>query len=65
MPEPPSDEPYAGISRIRDDLDPANYLRWIRRWIGQGATLVGGCCGIGPEHIAAIRDAGDDVFLAP
>ncbi|NDL61667.1 homocysteine S-methyltransferase family protein [Acerihabitans arboris] len=58
MPEPPSDEPYAGLSRLRDDLDPDNYLKWIRRWVGQGATLVGGCCGIGPAHIAAIRDAG-------
>ncbi|WP_349434785.1 homocysteine S-methyltransferase family protein [Pararhizobium sp. A13] len=55
VPEPPSDEPYAGISEIRPDLDPANYLKWIRRWIDQGATIVGGCCGIGPEHIAAIN----------
>ena len=54
-PEPPSDEPYAGISELRADLDPTNYLRWIRTWIAAGATIVGGCCGIGPEHIAAIR----------
>lgn len=64
LPEPPSDEPYAGISSIRDDLDPGNYLKWIKRWVGQGATLVGGCCGIGPEHIAAIRDAGEDLHIA-
>ncbi|WP_413733955.1 homocysteine S-methyltransferase family protein [Sodalis sp. RH21] len=57
MPEPPSDQPYAGISAIRDDLDPRHYLGWARRWVGQGATVVGGCCGIGPEHIAALRDA--------
>ncbi|WP_410014739.1 homocysteine S-methyltransferase family protein [Sodalis sp. C49] len=62
MPEPPSDEPYAGISRLRDDLSPENYLKWIRRWVGQGATMVGGCCGIGPAHIAAIRNAGKDIF---
>ncbi|KQT64043.1 MULTISPECIES: homocysteine S-methyltransferase family protein [unclassified Aureimonas] len=54
LPEPPSDEPYAGISEIRADLDPASYLKWVRRWTGEGATIVGGCCGIGPEHIAAI-----------
>ncbi|TIV54146.1 MAG: homocysteine S-methyltransferase family protein, partial [Mesorhizobium sp.] len=29
--------------------------KWVDRWIGQGATVVGGCCGIGPEHIEAIR----------
>ena len=54
-PEPPSDTPYAGISDIRADLDPANYLKWIARWLQDGASIVGGCCGIGPEHIDAIR----------
>jgi S-methylmethionine-dependent homocysteine/selenocysteine methylase len=57
VPEPPSDEPYAGISEIRADLDPANYLKWVHRWVQQGATIVGGCCGIGPEHISAIRES--------
>jgi S-methylmethionine-dependent homocysteine/selenocysteine methylase len=54
-PEPPSDTPYAGISDIRADLDPENYLKWIDRWLSDGASVVGGCCGIGPEHIDAIR----------
>ncbi|MDQ0321991.1 homocysteine S-methyltransferase [Pararhizobium capsulatum DSM 1112] len=54
-PEPPSDTPYAGISEIRADLGPENYLKWIERWLSDGATVVGGCCGIGPEHIEAIR----------
>ncbi len=57
LPEPPSDTPYAGISEIRSDLDPAGYLAWIRRWVGDGATIVGGCCGIGPEHIEAIAES--------
>ncbi|KUM27263.1 homocysteine methyltransferase [Mesorhizobium loti] len=55
LPEPPSDTPYAGISEIREDLDPQNYLKWVKLWVEQGATIVGGCCGIGPEHIAAIK----------
>ena len=54
LPEPPSDEPYAGISTLREDLGPEPYLRWVRRWMDAGADVVGGCCGIGPEHIAAI-----------
>lgn len=62
LPEPPSDTPYAGISEIRKDLDPQNYLKWVRLWVEQGATIVGGCCGIGPEHIAAIKASRD---LAP
>lgn len=39
---------------IREDLDPDGYASWIERWLGAGATIVGGCCGIGPEHIARI-----------
>lgn len=41
---------------IREDLDPAGYLGWVQSWVDAGATIVGGCCGIGPEHIAAISD---------
>lgn len=43
-----------GLSPLRADLDPAGYLGWARRWVAAGATLVGGCCGIGPEHVAAL-----------
>ncbi|WP_348525805.1 homocysteine S-methyltransferase family protein [Mesorhizobium sp.] len=63
LPEPPSDTPYAGISEIRKDLDPQNYLKWVKLWVEQGATIVGGCCGIGPEHIAAIK-ASREIVLA-
>lgn len=55
VPEPPGDEPYAGISELRVDLTPARYLSLAQEWIALGASIVGGCCGIGPEHIAAIR----------
>ena len=47
-------EANAGLSLFRDDLDPTDYSAEVARWIDQGATLVGGCCGIGPEHIAEI-----------
>src|SRR5262249_26965858 len=45
----------AGVSRLREDLDPESYLHWSQRWLGQGASIIGGCCGIGPEHIALLR----------
>jgi S-methylmethionine-dependent homocysteine/selenocysteine methylase len=45
-----------GTSDYRDDLDPASYCDIVAGWIASGATLVGGCCGIGPEHITAIAD---------
>ena len=48
-------EANASLSGLRGDLDPESYLGFIQDWIAQGASIVGGCCGIGPEHIAAIR----------
>jgi S-methylmethionine-dependent homocysteine/selenocysteine methylase len=42
---------------VRHDLDPDAYLEHARAWIAAGARLVGGCCEIGPEHIARLRDA--------
>ena len=57
---PPQDEDAAanaGLSEIRADLDPPRYLKFVQDWRARGAGIVGGCCGIGPEHIAAIRKA--------
>ena len=31
------------------------YANYARQWMDVGATLIGGCCGTGPSHIAAIR----------
>lgn len=39
----------------RDDLGPASYADHVMTWIDQGATLVGGCCEVGPNHIAEIH----------
>jgi Homocysteine/selenocysteine methylase (S-methylmethionine-dependent) len=41
---------------IRADLGPSAYLRWAQQWVEEGADIVGGCCGIGPEHIARLSD---------
>jgi S-methylmethionine-dependent homocysteine/selenocysteine methylase len=43
------------VSEIRADLDPPGYLGFAQQWVACGATVVGGCCGIGPEHIAVLR----------
>ena len=53
---PQSDDAAANdtLMPLRADLDPAGYLGWVEQWIDSGAEIVGGCCGIGPEHIAAI-----------
>lgn len=41
----------------RRDMGPETYARFVMDWVGQGATIVGGCCEIGPAHIRAMRDA--------
>ena len=43
-----------GPLQLRDDLSPEVYSKIVGQWINQGATLVGGCCGTRPSHIAAI-----------
>jgi len=49
-----SGEANAQISAFRDDLDPESYGELITRWLDAGATVVGGCCGMEPAHIARI-----------
>jgi S-methylmethionine-dependent homocysteine/selenocysteine methylase len=40
----------------RTDLDPDNYANHVMEWIENGATLVGGCCEVGPAHIQKIAE---------
>ena len=44
----------SGYTEVRADLDPPGYLQWAADWVSRGASVVGGCCGIGPEHIAEL-----------
>lgn len=44
----------ANLHGLRDDVTPAAYLEWAERWVAAGASLVGGCCGVGPEHVSAL-----------
>jgi S-methylmethionine-dependent homocysteine/selenocysteine methylase len=43
----------------------ARYAGLARRWLDAGATIVGGCCGTGPGHIAALRALVDGARPAP
>ncbi len=47
----------SGLSALRDDLQPDGYAVFARRWADAGASIIGGCCGIGPEHIALLSTA--------
>ncbi|UFH51232.1 homocysteine S-methyltransferase family protein [Pseudomonas sp. KNUC1026] len=50
-PQPKDAKANDGLDELRQDLDPPGYLRWAQDWRTRGASLLGGCCGIGPEHI--------------
>ncbi len=54
-PQPKQATANDGLDELREDLDPPGYLVWARDWRARGASLIGGCCGIGPEHIAEIK----------
>lgn len=41
----------------RKDLSPAQYASQVIKWVDQGASIIGGCCEIGPLHIRAVYDA--------
>ncbi|EFL89627.1 homocysteine S-methyltransferase family protein [Ahrensia sp. R2A130] len=38
----------------RTDLDPVSYASHAMGWVEQGATIIGGCCEVGPAHIAEL-----------
>lgn len=43
--------------RFDQRLGPEEYARLAVQWRAEGAQIVGGCCGVTPEHIAAIHRA--------
>jgi homocysteine S-methyltransferase len=51
------DKPTVDALSARRDITPDVYAGHVLDWIGQGATIVGGCCEVGPAHIAAVAKA--------
>ncbi|AKH99894.1 homocysteine/selenocysteine methylase (S-methylmethionine-dependent) [Hoeflea sp. IMCC20628] len=43
-----------GLSGMREELAGDGYLTYARGWVEAGATLVGGCCGIGADQISRL-----------
>ncbi|WP_425504987.1 homocysteine S-methyltransferase family protein [Rhizobium hidalgonense] len=44
-----------GLHDTRDDLNDDTYSRYACSWADAGATIIGGCCGIGAAHIHRLR----------
>ena len=54
------DAPTIDALTARRDLTPEAYADHAMGWVDAGATIVGGCCEVGPAHIAQIaRRLGD------
>ena len=52
-------EPYQGhatvdVLKSREEINPQTYAEFAKEWLSKGATILGGCCEIGPEHISEI-----------
>ena len=55
-------KPNAGMPKIVDGktvftVGPAEFAETVAKLVDAGASIVGGCCGTTPAHIAAVRDA--------
>ena len=46
--------PTVDALSARPELTPARYADFAMGWVAAGATLVGGCCETGPDHIAEL-----------
>jgi len=42
----------AALHELRADITPAVYGEFAKEWARLGADIIGGCCGISPDHIA-------------
>lgn len=55
-PQPKNATANDGLDEIRQDLNPSDYLSWAKQWQQLGASIIGGCCGIGPQHIQVLAE---------
>jgi len=46
----------ASVPDRRAELDAEAYAKHARGWLSQGATILGGCCEVGPAHIAHLHE---------
>ncbi|MCL1512938.1 homocysteine S-methyltransferase family protein [Parasaccharibacter sp. TMW 2.1891] len=42
------------ITPLDGTLTSQRYADFAQHWLAAGADIIGGCCGIGPEHVAAL-----------
>ncbi len=50
------DKPTVDALSKRRDMTPSAYAEHAMAWVAHGATIIGGCCEVGPAHIAEIAN---------
>lgn len=48
------DQPTVDALEHRHDMTPEHYADLAMAWVAAGATIIGGCCEVGPAHIAEL-----------
>ena len=43
--------------QFEDVIEPGALVDYARTWVDDGVQVLGGCCGLSPEHIAALHEA--------
>lgn len=43
--------------QFEDVIEPAALVQFAQTWVDAGVRILGGCCGLSPQHIAALREA--------
>ena len=61
-------EPYQGhatvdVLKSRKEINPQTYAEFGQEWLSKGATILGGCCEIGPKHIAEIYNLREKISV--
>ena len=60
-------EPYQGhatvdVLKSREEINPQTYAEFGKEWLSMGVMILGGCCEIGPEHIAEIYNLREKIL---
>ncbi|MGI9465409.1 MAG: homocysteine S-methyltransferase family protein, partial [Aestuariivirgaceae bacterium] len=53
--------PESGVFKMPNwdfgDIEPEDFVTHCKAWREAGTNIIGGCCGIGPSHIKALKEA--------
>ena len=52
---------YVSLHRWFGDKEMKGFLAAVPRWVELGATMIGGCCRVGPQEIQLIKQLVDSL----